>query len=741
MRSCAASAAKGLAGKAEGLAVLKASDVYTAAMRSCAASAAKGLAGKAEGLAVLKGLAGKAEGLAVLKEMEAIGVTPNQATFAVLMDVLAKAASFGKSKPREGWDMLRLMEQRGVVPDAAALFHPPREGWDILRLMEQRGVPREGWDILRLMEQRGVVPDAAALSSQLSLMARCAAKGADVSLQDGLKLSLMARCTAKGADVSLQDGLKVISFAEERGVEIDAFLFSSLLALCAHAKIPAGKTRLQAALAILKQLSDAGIRRDTVVYNNVLTVCGKCTQSTVADALEILEDMDKNKIEASAYTFSILLSQCANSIYDAQSGAELVEDAEEVMTLMRGRNLPPSVAVYNSWLKVLSKAAAYGAVGAKEASVVLAEMEDLGVRMNVVTLSSWLSVIGNAVLSEKATGADAKVAIVKAREEGLAPPPECYNLWIDAVRREALMGNSTAKDVIGIVGREALMGNSTVKDVIGIVEYMRSVGQMGKAAAKDVIGIVEYMRSVGQAPGTSTYNRAMSVALHAPGTSTYNRVMSVAARAVAAAKSRKRGSITDGKAILALMAEDEVPLSPVSLSAFIQLARADGSKDAATEAWKVFDAAPPSVRNEHVFTVMTTALVKAGQKNTAKTMLDLAKVQKNTAKTMFDLAKVQGLLPNTFMFNAAMGAAEESADVDALWEQMQASGVRADAESADVDALWEQMQASGVRADAVTNRYLRLAKKNMAPTRVRSKRRNISREKRRIKGEPPLDDR
>jgi len=558
----------------------EASDVYTAAMRSCAASAAKGLAGKAEGLAVLK-------------EMEAIGVTPNQATFAVLMDVLAKAASFGKSKPREGWDILRLMEQRGVVPDAAAL------------------------------------------SSQLSLMARCA---------------------AKGADVSLQDGLKVISFAEERGVEIDAFLFSSLLALCAHAKIPAGKTRLQAALAILKQLSDAGIRRDTVVYNNVLTVCGKCTQSTVADALEILEDMDKNKIEASAYTFSILLSQCANSIYDAQSGAELVEDAEEVMTLMRGRNLPPSVAVYNSWLKVLSKAAAYGAVGAKEASVVLAEMEDLGVRMNVVTLSSWLSVIGNAVLSEKATGADAKVAIVKAREEGLAPPPECYNLWIDAV------------------GREALMGNSTVKDVIGIVEYMRSVGQ-------------------------------------APGTSTYNRVMSVAARAVAAAKSRKRGSITDGKAILALMAEDEVPLSPVSLSAFIQLARADGSKDAATEAWKVFDAAPPSVRNEHVFTVMTTALVKAGQKNTAKTMLDLA--------------KVQGLLPNTFMFNAAMGAAEESADVD---------------------ALWEQMQASGVRADAVTNRYLRLAKKNMAPTRVRvpqatSKRRNISREKRRIKGEPPLDDR
>ena len=39
----------------------------------------------------------------------------------------------------------------------------------------------------------------------------------------------------------------------------------------------------------------------------------------------------------------------------------------------------------------------------------------------------------------------------------------------------------------------------------------------------------------------------------------------------------------------------------------------------------------------------------------------------------------QGLLPNTFMFNAAMGAAQESGDVDALWEQMQASRVRPDA--------------------------------------------------------------
>ena len=232
-------------------------------------------------------------------------------------------------------------------------------------------------------------------------------------------------------------------------------------------------------------------------------------------------------------------------------------------------------------------------------------MDEQGVRMNIVTLSSWLTVIGKAVLSGRATRADARLAIVKARELGLAPSVECYNLWLDCV------------------GREALMGRASARDAIAVVEYMLSVG-------------------------------------HGPGTSTYNRLMSVAARTA----THSKGSMQDGKAILALMEDDEVPLSPVSLSALIQLARADGSKNAVAQAWELFRASPPSIRNERVFTVMTSALNRAGQKNTALTMLDIA--------------KDQGLQPNTFMFNAAMGAARESGDIDLLWEQMQTSGIKAD---------------------------------------------------------------
>ena len=167
---------------------------------------------------------------------------------------------------------------------------------------------------------------------------------------------------------------------------------------------------------------------------------------------------------------------------------------------------------------------------------------------------------------------------------------------------------------------------------------------------------------------------------------------------IAKAALHSQGSVADGLEVLQALKADQLGLSPVSLSSFIQIAKADrgrsyrdasegqagageGPKDPVEVAWAVYTAAPVSIRTQRVVTMMISCLSRRGHRKRARSVLEEA----------IDA----GLTPNRYMFNAAMGACSKP-------EQ--------------VFELFSRMQIAGIEGDAVTQKYLRLARKGKLPS-------------------------
>jgi len=261
----------------------------------------------------------------------------------------------------------------------------------------------------------------------------------------------------------------------------------------------------------------------------------------------------------------------------------------------------------------------YLKVLAKGAATVLKRMADSKVPVDVITLSTHMEILSAAAKHGLATSKDAAECIYFSRKCNVEPTHSMCASWIKVVAEEALMGTATAQQ-----------GLDTLNSIRAWIK---------RKPLK-----------------ASLYNKALSC--------------------VAKAAANSNGSVEHGLEILDIMAEDGVGLSAVSLSSFIQIAKADHNASAVEAAWEVYASAPQAIKSQRVVTMMISCLARAGQRKRARSTLEEA----------IDC----GLVPNCYMFNAAMGACSKP-------EQ--------------VFELHSRMQIAGIEGDAVTQKYLRLAKK------------------------------
>ncbi|EKX34172.1 hypothetical protein GUITHDRAFT_147424 [Guillardia theta CCMP2712] len=495
----------------------------------------------------------------------------------------------------------------------------------------------EAFQTLKDMEGLGIIPNLSTYNALMNVLAKAAARG-KATVKDGQEvlkmiktrgftpstityttfLSLMAKSASYGHTVPLEDGLNILEKMKEQELGIDAFVFAALLSLCTYAPIKEGESRIEKGKQILALMREMGVKEDIVVYNGFLAICAKCNDAKLEDGMEVLESMRENKINPDTYTFATLFDLCANIMPRRRV---TMSDVQKIVQQMQSNRVPPSTTLYNSILKVYVKAARRKWISSRETEDVIKTMEKLGLKLDRITYGTWLDILRYAALNGLAKRGDAKKVIDKMRESGMAPSSEMYHLWLD------------------VILKEATNGAATVRDGIEVVKFMQKVGQAAKNG-KDRIG--------------TTWHCPRALLTLSPQDA--------------------------GLEVLELMKTEEIPLSSVSLSTFIQMAKAEGSQRAVSEAWKLFIASPPSIRNEQVYTAMMSTLVRAKQRHTASSLLDMA--------------KKDGLKPNVYMINSAMGACTTPEDIL---------------------KLWEEMQASGLEKDAVTNKYLKLASKGRAP--------------------------
>ena len=131
-----------------------------------------------------------------------------------------------------------------------------------------------------------------------------------------------------------------------------------------------------------------------------------------------------------------------------------------------------------------------------------------------------------------------------------------------------------------------------------------------------------------------------------------SKLYNLALDCVAKSAIHQKGSVTDGQEILQAMAEDGVGLSAVSLTSFIQIAKADQKKESVEIAWRMYEDAPQAILTQRVVTMMISCLARVGQRKRARSTLEAA----------ID----SGLTPNRYMFNAAMGACSKPAQVSTM---------------------------------------------------------------------------
>jgi len=124
-----------------------------------------------------------------------------------------------------------------------------------------------------------------------------------------------------------------------------------------------------------------------------------------------------------------------------------------------------------------------------------------------------------------------------------------------------------------------------------------------------------------------------------PDRTTFNTLLNLLAQSARFGKARTR----HGLSVLDRMRQERITVDCYTVASFVNLAKADGSVSGVRLARAVFDACPPSERNQRVYSLMMAAEARVGS-------------GVETAEELLDLAAADGVKPNTFMLNAALQA-------------------------------------------------------------------------------------
>lgn len=190
-----------------------------------------------------------------------------------------------------------------------------------------------------------------------------------------------------------------------------------------------------------------------------------------------------------------------------------------------------------------------------------------------------------------------------------------------------------------------------------------------------MVALLQEMRSAKVAPTTELFNVLMDICAKSaisgagqpqdgfgilqwmssfaiePDRTTYNTLLNLLAQSARYGKARAR----HGLAVLERMRLQGLSVDRYTVGSFVNLAKADASPSAVHLARQVFEAAPPSERNQRVYASMLAAEARVGAGRAA-------------AEELLEMARTDGVEPNTYMLNAALQSCATAEEVCSLRE-------------------------------------------------------------------------
>jgi pentatricopeptide repeat protein len=157
-------------------------------------------------------------------------------------------------------------------------------------------------------------------------------------------------------------------------------------------------------LTLFQVVKDKKLPLDTYCYTAAIEACSKGGMSE--RALELLAEMERDKIKPSEVTYSVVITACGNG--------GLWQKSLELLAVMRTRQIPVNLYVYNAVITSLSKAAKRNTKVGESSSTndnqqlypivmgLLDEMKQDGIKPDGFTYSSAISCCGAEGLWEEA---------------------------------------------------------------------------------------------------------------------------------------------------------------------------------------------------------------------------------------------------------------------------------------------------------------------------------------------------
>jgi hypothetical protein len=125
-----------------------------------------------------------------------------------------------------------------------------------------------------------------------------------------------------------------------------------------------------------------------------------------------------------------------------------------------------------------------------------------------------------------------------------------------------------------------------------LMDMCAKAAAAGNGTPQDGFGILQWMSSFSIEPDRTTYNT----------------LLNLLAQSARFGKARAR----HGLSVLDRMRQQRIAADCYTVASFVNLAKADGSVSAVRLARAVFDACPPSERNQRVYALMMAAEARVG---------------------------------------------------------------------------------------------------------------------------------
>jgi len=134
-----------------------------------------------------------------------------------------------------------------------------------------------------------------------------------------------------------QQMLRIVQEIREQGLEVNSFIFNTVLASCVSAN------EIGEARKLLTEMSSTSGCVDVITYNTLIK--GYSKRGDLDSCFELFSEMRSNDLKPSQVTYGILLDGCINN--------NQVQKASEVFDMIKGEGCPMNTVLYTTLIKGL----------------------------------------------------------------------------------------------------------------------------------------------------------------------------------------------------------------------------------------------------------------------------------------------------------------------------------------------------------------------------------------------------